>query len=119
MEIQALYHMDKGLRKVKKEYDDYMADVWERTEGDFKAFKDESDINHKAELKNVYMSKIEALTVKSKAYQKIIKKLTAELARVNQLGLDLVNERMAKIYAISYNQVAEECRRVGIKIGKR
>jgi hypothetical protein len=65
------------------------------------------------------MSKIEALTVKSKAYQKIIKKLTAELARVNQLGLDLVNERMAKIYAISYNQVAEECRRVGIKIGKR
>ena len=88
------------------------------TEGLFKAYKDEEDINAKKDAKNAYIAEILAQTIESKEYQRIISKLTASITKVNQKALDKINEITAEIYVINYNQVAEDCRKVGIKVGK-
>jgi hypothetical protein len=38
------------------------------------------------------------------------------MAKVNQEALDVVNESMAGVYCINYNQIATECKRAGIKV---
>ena len=50
---------------------------------------------------------------------RIIKEFTRVLAQVNQKALDVVNGTLPEVYAVSYNNVADECRRVGIKVNGR
>lgn len=117
-DIEKVYTSNKELKKAIKEYTKYMERLQKATEGLFKAYKDEEDINAKKDAKNAYMAEILAQTIESKEYQRIISKLTASITKVNQKALDKINEITAEIYAINYNQVAEDCRKVGIKVGK-
>ena len=117
-DIEKVYTSNKELKKAIKEYTRYMERLQKATEGLFKAYKDEEDINAKKDAKNAYIAEILAQTIESKEYQRIISKLTASITKVNQKALDKINEITAEIYAINYNQVAEDCRKVGIKVGK-
>lgn len=117
-DIEKVYTSNKELKKAIKEYTKYMERLQKATEGLFKAYKDEEDINAKKDAKNAYIAEILAQTIESKEYQRIISRLTASITNVNQKALDKINEITAEIYAINYNQVAEDCRKVGIKVGK-
>ena len=115
-DIGRVYADDPALKRIKKEYAKYMKTVQERTEAAYKAYTDETDADVKAELKKAYTDKVRALTMDSKEYNAIVKRFVAILAQVNQQALDITNSAMVDIYTINYNQVATECRRVGIKV---
>ena len=115
-EIAKLYRKDPALKRVKREYDAYMSMVESRTREAYLAFSRETDIEHRQELKKVYMGQIEALTTKSMEYKTLIDKFTTVMADVNQQALDIVNAQMIPIYTENYNAVAIECRKVGIKV---
>lgn len=115
-EIGRVYENSSALKRAKKEYMDYMDIVQKRSENDFLAFKQADNIDDREALKKVYMGKIEALTIKSDQYKKIIKRITDALSEANQQALDITNSGMEEIYAINYNEVAEDCKKVGIKV---
>lgn len=114
--ISRVYETHPALIEVEKKYRKFMDMVAKRTEKAYKAYVNETDKDTKDELKKAYMDKIKALTVNSKEYKKLIDEITTVLARVNQDALDIVNAGMLTIYAENYNQVAEECRKAGIKV---
>lgn len=114
-----VYDTDPALLNIQKKYDKYMASVYKRTEGAYKAFIDADDADDeesKKEAKEVYMGQIRRYTIESKEYNSIIKEFVRIMADVNQKALDVVNDSMSEIYAINYNQVAEDCRKVGLKV---
>lgn len=115
-EIGRIYENDPALKNIQKEYAKYMSMVQKRTEKAYKDFKDETDTNIKAEKKKAYMNEIQALTTGSKEYNALVKKVASVMANVNQKALDITNGAMNEIYALNYNQVADECKRVGIKV---
>lgn len=114
--IQAVYLSDPSLKKIQKRYDRYMKRVQKLTEASYLAFQNEKDINHRSELKNVYMDELEALTVKNKQYRDIVSEFTRIMAGVNQQALDIVNAEMPEIYMLNYNQLAVTCRKIGIRV---
>lgn len=114
--IGRVYVKNSALIAIRKEYDAYMKKVKKETDNEYKAYMNESDPDKKKELKKVYANKVDSLTRKSKEYQKIIKKFTSVMAKANQDALDIVNSEMRKVYVENYNQVAEDCRKVGIKV---
>lgn len=115
-EIGGVYQKNPALLSVQKEYAKYMAMVKKRTEDAYKAFVDESDKDVKAEKKEAYMSEIRRYTLESAEYKKLVKKIVGILAQVNQEALEISNKAMRDVYAVNYNQVAEECEAVGIKV---
>ena len=117
-DISRVYRTHPALIEVEKKYQKYMSMVEKRTQDAYKAYIDETDADTKAEKKKAYMDEIKTLTVNSKEYKKLIDEITTVLARVNQDALDIVNAGMLTIYAENYNQVAEECRKAGIKVNE-
>lgn len=117
--VSRVYKSDPALLKIQKEYDDYMDMVSERTESLFKAFKNEKDINILKDKKKAYMDAVMHYTIYSKEYKALVKKFTKVMAQVNQKALNITNNDMAEVYAIGYNAVADECRKAGIKVGRR
>lgn len=117
--MSRVYKSDPALLKIQKEYADYMDMVSERTESLFKAFKNEKDINILKDKKKAYMDAIMHYTIDSKEYKTLIKKFTKVMAQVNQKALDISNNDMAEVYAIGYNAVEDDCRKAGIKVGRR
>lgn len=115
-EIGGVYQKNPALLSVQKEYAKYMAMVKKRTEDAYKAFVDESDKDIKAEKKEAYMGEIRRYTLESAEYKKLVKKIVGILAQVNQEALEISNKAMRDVYAINYNQVAEDCKAVGIKV---
>ena len=115
-EIGGVYQKNPALLSVQKEYAKYMAMVKKRTEDAYKAFVDESDKDIKAEKKEAYMDEIRRYTLESAEYKKLVKKIVGILAQVNQEALEISNKAMRDVYAVNYNQVAEECEAVGIKV---
>lgn len=115
-DIGRMYKLHPALLSVKKEYAKYMGMVQQKTKKEYDAYMDESDPDIRAEKKKVYMNKVRALTMESKQYEKILRKIISVLSRVNQDALDISNKAMPEIYAINYNQVAEDCKKVGIKV---
>ena len=115
-EIGGVYQKNPALLSVQKEYAKYMAMVKKRTEDAYKAFVDESDKDVKAEKKEAYISEIRRYTLESAEYKKLVKKIVGILAQVNQEALEISNKAMRDVYAVNYNQVAEECEAVGIKV---
>lgn len=111
-----VYKNDPALKRIKKEYLNYMKMVQDRTESSYKAYIEAVDENTKEELKRAYMDEIRSLTIESAAYKKLIKKFTKVMADVNQKALNLVNAEMPEIYVINYNQVAADCKKIGIKV---
>lgn len=114
--IGRVYRMHPALIAIKREYAEYMEMVGKKTSEAYKAFVNEKDIKYKAELKKVYSDQLSDLTIRSKEYKKLIDKFTDVMARVNQDVLDIINEEMIPIYTINYNQVAVECKKVGITV---
>ena len=115
-EIGRVYQKSPALLAVEKEYAQYMGMVQDKTKAEYKAYIDEDDPDIKAEKKKAYMGKVRALTMESNAYNRPVKKIMGVLAEVNQQALDISNKAMREIYAINYNQVAEDCKKVGIKV---
>lgn len=111
-----VYETNPALLNIQKKYEAYMDDVSKRTESAYKAFMDAEDEESKKEAKEAYMGQIRAYTVQSKEYNKIIKEFVHALALANQKAMDVVNDSMVDIYVMNYNQVAEDCRKVGIKV---
>lgn len=115
-DMSRVYDTDPALRNVQKKYAKYMSMVQERTGGSYKAFIDADDKDTKEEAKRVYMDEIRSLTVSSKEYNALINEITSAMAQANQRALDIANDAMMDVYVLNYNQIAEECRRVGIKV---
>lgn len=111
-----VYDTDPALLNIQKKYEKYMASVYKRTESAYKDFIDADDEESKKEAKKAYMGQIRLYTIESKQYNEIIKQFVRIMADVNQKALDVVNDSMSEIYAINYNQVAEDCRKVGLKV---
>lgn len=115
-DIGRVYRLHPALLAVEKEYAKYMGMVQEKTKAEYRAYMDEDDPDIKAEKEKAYMRKVRELTMESTQYNKIVKKIVGVLAEVNQQALDISNKAMPEIYAINYNQVAEDCKKVGIKV---
>lgn len=119
-EISRVYSKNPALISVQKEYAKYMGMVQKRTESLYKTYIDESDKNIKQEKKEAYMAELRALTIESSEYKKLIKKVANAITETNKQALDIVNDAMQEVYVMNYNQVAEECEKVGIKVnGKK
>ena len=115
-EIGRIYKNDPALNRIEKKFDAYMKNVQARTKDLYNAYVNESDRDEKEQKKKAYSDAVQALTLQSAEYRKILKQFTQIMAEVNQKALDVVNDSMIEIYTINYNQVAEECRKVGIKV---
>lgn len=115
-DIGRVYRLHPALLAVEKEYAKYMGMVQEKTKAEYKAYIDENDPDIKAEKEKAYMRKVRELTMESTRYNKIVEKIVGVLAEVNQQALDISNKAMPEIYAMNYNQVAEDCKKVGIKV---
>lgn len=115
-EINKIYDDSPKLTKVLKKYLDYMSMVEKRTKKFYDEFKSEQDTKLQEELKKAYTDEIKRLTVDSKQHSNIVKEFVGVLAEVNQEALDIVNDSMSSVYAVNYNQVAEDCRNVGIDV---
>ena len=119
-DIGRVYQNSPALSRVKKEYAEYMKTVQKRTQDAYKAYTSETDADTRLKLKKAYMDEVQTLTMDSKEYNALIKRFAEVIAQVNQQALDVSNDAMVSIYTMNYNQVAEECERVGIKVdGKK
>lgn len=111
-EISRVYKTYPALLSVEKEYAEYLEMVKEKTADLYTAYvEDPND-----DTKKAYMDEVRKLTIGSKKYNELVKKTASVLAEVNEKALDISNKAMVEIYAINYNQVADECKRVGIKV---
>ena len=109
-QIGRIYESSPALKRIVKEYDAYMKMVQEKTMPEYKAYKETG------EGKQAYTDKVRDLTVNSAEYRRIIEKFTKVMAQVNGEALAVANGSMSEIYALNYNQVADECKRVGIRV---
>ena len=113
-EIGRVYKEYPALLAIEKEYAKYMAKVQKQTENEYKAYKEDP------EQKQAYIDKVKALTLGSKEYARLTQKIARVLAEVNQQALEISNNAMLEVYAMNYNQVADDCRKAGIKVdGKK
>lgn len=109
-EIGRVYKEYPALLAIEKEYAKYMAKVQKQTEKEYKAYKEDP------EQKQAYIDKVKALTLGSKEYARLTQKIARVLAEVNQQALEISNNAMLEVYAMNYNQVADDCRKAGIKV---
>ena len=109
-EIGRVYKEYPALLAIEKEYAKYMAKVQKQTEKEYKAYKEDP------EQKQTYIDKVKALTLGSKEYARLTQKSARVLAEVNQQALEISNNAMLEVYAMNYNQVADDCRKAGIKV---
>lgn len=114
-EIGRIYSSSPALKRIEKEYAAYMKKVQEKTKASYKAYMD-ADPESKQDLKKAYTDEVRSLTIESKEYNKLIKKFTEVMAQVNGEALAVANKAMIDVYVENYNQVAVECKRVGIEV---
>ena len=107
-----IYNEDPALVKIQKRLAKYLDGVKKDTQALYDAYKADGG----REAKKAYEDALREKTIDSKEYNAIIKEFTRILGQVNQKALDVVNSTMPEVYAVSYNNVADECRRVGIKV---
>lgn len=118
-EISRVYRKNPAISQIEKKYKAFMDSVQAQTQDLYEAFVKETDPEKRSALKKEYVAEVKHLTLESAEYKRLLKDVTKTLASVNQQALDVSNKAMREIYAINYNQVAEECRRVGIKVDGR
>ena len=116
IKIGRVYKLHPALLVAQKKYDEYIKWVNKETRKEYEAYVNEKDVKKKAEYKKVYADKVKKLTLNSAKYKRIEKEVVSALAKANQDALDIVNDELSEIYAINYNQVAVDCRKVGIKV---
>ena len=67
-----IYENSPALKRIKTELALYMKTVQKRTESSYKAYIEETDKDIKEERKRAYTAEIEALTIKSAKYNKLV-----------------------------------------------
>lgn len=107
-----IYNEDPALVKIQKRLAKYLDGVRKDTQKLYDAYKADGG----QEAKQAYEDALRKKTLGSKEYNAIIKDFTKILADVNQKALDVVNGSMVDVYAVSHNNVADECKRVGIRV---
>ncbi len=115
-EIGRIYENSPALKRIQKKYMAYMNEVDAATEDAYKAYKNETDVKHKAELKKAYTEQVKDLTLRNKKYKAIVSEYTRVMAEVNQQAIEYTNRQMKQIYIDNYNQVAVECKEAGIEV---
>lgn len=113
--IDSIYESDPSLKRIQKKYARYMQSVEAKTKDAYLAYQN-ADASDRDRLKRAYAEEVELLTLRNKTYRGIVKEFSRIMADVNQEALDLVNEEMSTIYAINYNQIAVDCRKIGITV---
>lgn len=108
--IGRIYESSPALKRIEKEYAAYMKKVQEKTADLYREYKETG------EGKKAYTDAVRELTVNSAEYNKLVKKFTEVMAQVNSEALAVSNDAMVDVYCINYNQVAVECKRVGIRV---
>ena len=106
-----------ALNAVTKQVIEYMNKVMKETQAQYDAYINAQE--EKEKHKEEYIKAVKEKTIFSKEYKKLLSKLVGVLAQVNQQALDIANDEMIAIYTDNYNQVAEDCRKVGIKVNGR
>lgn len=114
--VRAVYESDPSLRRIQAKYNKYMESVASQTKEAYWDFQNETDTNTKQTLKKKYIEDVKKLTIQNRVYKDMISEFTRIMASVNQSALDLVNAEMEEIYALNYNQLAVDCRKIGIKV---
>lgn len=114
--VKAIYESDPSLRRIQAKYNKYMESVANQTKEAYWDFQNETDTNTKQTLKKKYIEDVKKLTIQNRVYKDMISEFTRIMASVNQSALDLVNAEMEEIYALNYNQLAVDCRKIGIKV---
>ena len=107
-----IYDTDPALVGIQKKLAKYLAKVKKDTQALYDAYKDDGG----KEAKQAYADAVREKTLGSKEYNGIIHDFVEALASANKKALDVANDSMIEVYTISYNNVADECRRVGIKV---
>lgn len=108
-----VYNEDPALIRIQKKLAKYLDGVRKDTQ----ALYDERKAHPQdKEARKAYEDAVREKTANNAEYNAIIKEFTKALAEANQKALDLVNGSMVDVYIVSYNNVADECRRVGIKV---
>jgi hypothetical protein len=108
-----IYNDDPALVKIQKRLAKYLDGVRKDTQelyNERKAHPQDKD------ARKAYEDAVRERTIDSKEYNAIIKDFVAAITEANKKALDIANGSMMDVYAVSYNNVAEECRRVGIKV---
>ena len=114
--VNAVYATDPSLLRIQKKYDKYMKRVKKLTSKSYKLYKNATDLDKKAIYKAQYQDELRMYTTGNMQYRKIIAEFIEIMAEVNQKALDLVNAEIVNIYTLNYNQLAEICEEVGIKV---
>ena len=115
-QISRVYKMHPALLQAKQEYKEYLEYVKKQTQKEYDDYVKEKDEKKKEVLKKVYTDKVKKLTLQSAKYKRIENRLLNAMSQANQSALDIINKAIPEIYTINYNQVAVDCKQVGIKV---
>lgn len=112
-----IYSEDPALVKIQKRLAKYLDGVRKETQ---ELYEERKAHPMDEDARKAYEDAIREKTLGSKEYNAIIKDFTKILAEVNQKALDVANGSMVDVYTVSYNNVADECEHVGMRInGKK
>lgn len=114
--VKDVYANDPSLLRMQKKYAQYMKMVDKLTKEDYMAYEKEQDTNIRKKLKKAYTDHVKSLTSKNKQYKELTSEFARVLADVNQKALDLVNDEMTDVYVMNYNQLAVECKKIGVEV---
>lgn len=110
-----IYSNDPELKRIEKKLLKYMQRVRRETLELYTEYKNASPEN-KVAAKNAYAEAVYLRTVGSMEYNAIINAFVRQITATNQKAVNAVNAVMPFVYAVSYNQVSEQCKEVGIKV---
>lgn len=114
--IENVFSNSSKLKNIQKKYMEYMRFVEKSTQDEYNAYTSATGHLERFRLKKIYSDKVKKLTLYSKEYRRLENVFTRTLAEVNQQAVDLANAEMVDIYLINYNQVAVNCKEVGIEV---
>ena len=115
-DIKNVYSRSTVLKRAINDFKAYMDFVSENTQELYDAYLNAEKIDEKATLKKKYEEAVLKLTIHNDKYKKLIKRITEALAQVNEEALEVSNDAMIETYVENYNQVAEDCKKVGINV---
>ena len=108
-----IYSEDPALVKIQKRLAKYLDGVRKDTQ---ELYEKRKAHPRDEDARKAYEDAIRAKTLGSREYNAIIKEFVQAITAANQKALDVANGSMVDVYTVSYNNVAEECRRVGIEV---
>jgi hypothetical protein len=112
-----MYKLSPDLTAVKNRLIRYMTSVGRIVKPLFDKYES-APPEKKQAAKEAYSEAVRRYTTGSREYNAIIRDFVRVLSKVTQQALDAVNAVMPEVYKISYNQISEQCKEVGIKVKK-